>query len=67
MTEPLEGFTSSAVFERAGGIIDPQYHGSGDLSDRTNYDLEQVHSIAKVTVRSFWRLAGHVSLILTLL
>ncbi|KAG8751376.1 hypothetical protein FRC14_007952, partial [Serendipita sp. 396] len=46
----MHGFTSTQVFERAGGIIDPKYHNSGDLSNRTNYDLEQVHAIAKVTV-----------------
>lgn len=44
------GFTSTQVFERAGAIIDPKYHDSEDLSNRTNYDLEQVHAIAKVTV-----------------
>jgi hypothetical protein len=44
------GFTATQVFERAGWIIDPQYHSSKDLSNRTNYDLDQVQSIAKVTV-----------------
>lgn len=38
------------VFERAGPIIDPMYHNSGDLSDRAGYDFVQVRSIAKVTV-----------------
>jgi hypothetical protein len=44
------GFTSTQVFERAGPIIDPFYHKSGDVSNRTDYDLDQVHAIAKVTV-----------------
>ncbi|CAG8684229.1 10278_t:CDS:2, partial [Acaulospora colombiana] len=41
------GFTATQVFERAGWIIDPHYHSSGDFSNRTNYDLDQVQSIAK--------------------
>ncbi|KAG8786151.1 hypothetical protein FRC15_012039 [Serendipita sp. 397] len=54
----MHGFTSTQVFERAGGIIDPKYHNSGDLSNRTNYDLEQVHAIAKVTLASLLHVAG---------
>ncbi|KIM33711.1 hypothetical protein M408DRAFT_59865 [Serendipita vermifera MAFF 305830] len=54
----MYGFTSTQVFERAGGIIDPKYHNSGDLSNRTNYDLEQVHAIAKVTLASLLHTAG---------
>ncbi|KAG8805461.1 hypothetical protein FRC17_005501 [Serendipita sp. 399] len=52
------GFTATQVFERAGGIIDPNYHNSGDLSNRTNYDIEQVHAIAKVTLASLLHVAG---------
>ena len=45
------GFAATQVFERAGPIIDPMYHNSGDVSKREGYDLEQVRSIAKVQVR----------------
>lgn len=53
------------MFERAGPIIDPQYHRSTcwrclsmgpdgtsglDLSERVNYDFNQLHTITKVTV-----------------
>jgi hypothetical protein len=57
ISHPHLGFTSTHVFERAGAIIDPKYHNSGDLSNRTNYDLGQVHAIAKVTVStpSSWK------------
>lgn len=47
-----QGFASTQVFERAGPIADPMYHNSGDLSERTGFDLQQVRSIAKVQVRS---------------
>ncbi|KDQ06533.1 hypothetical protein BOTBODRAFT_621875 [Botryobasidium botryosum FD-172 SS1] len=45
------GFPSTWVFERAGAILDPFYHKSGDISDRPGYDFNQVRSIAKATVR----------------
>ncbi|EGO02857.1 hypothetical protein SERLA73DRAFT_47728 [Serpula lacrymans var. lacrymans S7.3] len=45
------GFPSTQVFERAGPIADPMYHNSGDLSERSGYDMHQVRSIAKVQVR----------------
>jgi len=43
------GFASTQVFERTGGIADPMYHNTGDLSRRDGYDFEQIRSIAKVT------------------
>jgi hypothetical protein len=62
--------SSGVVFERAGPILDPMYHNSGefirvavfirfshyllnpgDVSERVGYDLQQVRSIAKATVR----------------
>ncbi|KAL7415106.1 hypothetical protein BDY24DRAFT_338518, partial [Mrakia frigida] len=46
------GFAATQVFERNGGIIDPMYHNSGDLSDRPGFDFEQLKEIAKVTVSS---------------
>ncbi|KIP06642.1 hypothetical protein PHLGIDRAFT_106723 [Phlebiopsis gigantea 11061_1 CR5-6] len=42
-----QGFPATQVFERAGPIVDPMYHNSGDLSDREGYDFEQLRSIAK--------------------
>ncbi|KIY49479.1 Zn-dependent exopeptidase [Fistulina hepatica ATCC 64428] len=53
-----QGFPSTQVFERAGPIIDPMYHNSGDLSDRVGYDLEQARSIAKVQFASLLHVAG---------
>lgn len=44
------GFPATQVFERNGGIVDPMYHNSGDLSDRRGFDFEQLREIAKVTV-----------------
>ena len=46
-----QGFPATQVFERAGPIVDPMYHNSGDLSDRVGYDFEQLRLIAKVQVR----------------
>lgn len=43
-----QGFVSTWVFERNGPIADPKYHNSGDLSDRPNYDFDQIAAIAKV-------------------
>ncbi|KAF8327748.1 uncharacterized protein EI90DRAFT_3066877 [Cantharellus anzutake] len=56
----LEGFPATQVFERAGPILDPMYHNSGDLSKREGYDLQQVRSIAKVTFSSVLEAAGFV-------
>lgn len=52
------GFPSTQVFERNGWIADPMYHNSGDLSQREAYDLEQVRSIAKVTLSAVLSVAG---------
>ncbi|KAG9086767.1 hypothetical protein FRC06_002882, partial [Ceratobasidium sp. 370] len=54
-----QGFPATQVFERAGPIIDPMYHNSGDLSDRSGYDLGQVRSIAKVTFATLLEVAGY--------
>ncbi|KAH8101292.1 hypothetical protein BXZ70DRAFT_935491 [Cristinia sonorae] len=53
-----QGFPSTQVFERAGPIVDPMYHNSGDLSDREGYDFEQVKSIAKVQFATLLHSAG---------
>ncbi|EIW56722.1 Zn-dependent exopeptidase [Trametes versicolor FP-101664 SS1] len=53
-----QGFPSTQVFERAGPIADPMYHNSGDLSDRENYDFEQIKSIAKVQFATLLHVAG---------
>ncbi|CAE6527503.1 unnamed protein product [Rhizoctonia solani] len=53
-----QGFPATQVFERAGAIIDPMYHNSGDLSERSGYDLGQVRSIAKVTFATLLEVAG---------
>jgi hypothetical protein len=53
-----QGFPATQVFERAGPIIDPMYHNSGDLSNRDGYDLGQVYSIAKVTFATILEAAG---------
>ncbi|KAJ8086996.1 hypothetical protein PM082_005821 [Marasmius tenuissimus] len=53
-----EGFPATQVFERAGPIIDPMYHNSGDLSDRENYDFQQIKSIAKVQFATLLHTAG---------
>ncbi|KAI5120014.1 hypothetical protein M0805_008475 [Coniferiporia weirii] len=52
------GASSTQVFERAGPIVDPMYHNSGDLSDRIGYDLEQAKSIAKVQFATLLHAAG---------
>ncbi|KAJ7087384.1 Zn-dependent exopeptidase [Mycena crocata] len=54
-----QGFPATQVFERAGPIIDPMYHNSGDLSDRENYDFGQVKSIAKVQLATLLHSAGY--------
>ncbi|KAI5986982.1 hypothetical protein F5J12DRAFT_697228, partial [Pisolithus orientalis] len=46
-------FPAAQVSERAGSMVDPIYHNSGDLSDRPGYELNQVRSICKVQVRFF--------------
>ncbi|KAJ7490258.1 hypothetical protein B0H11DRAFT_2009769 [Mycena galericulata] len=53
-----QGFPSTQVFERAGPIVDPMYHNSGDLSDREGYDFDQVKSIAKVQLATLLHSAG---------
>ncbi|KAI0830097.1 Zn-dependent exopeptidase [Trametes gibbosa] len=53
-----QGFPATQVFERAGPIMDPMYHNSGDLSDRDNYDFEQIKSIAKVQFATLLHVAG---------
>lgn len=52
------GFPATQVFERNGPIADPMYHNSGDLSDREGYDVEQIKSIAKVTLATLFEVAG---------
>ncbi|KAH8093872.1 Zn-dependent exopeptidase [Cristinia sonorae] len=53
-----QGFPATQVFERAGPIVDPMYHNSGDVSDREGYDFEQVRSIAKVQFATLLQTAG---------
>jgi hypothetical protein len=53
-----QGFPATQVYERAGPILDPMYHNSGDLSDREGYDLKQVRSIAKVQFATLLHAAG---------
>ncbi|KAK7049718.1 hypothetical protein VNI00_005749 [Paramarasmius palmivorus] len=53
-----QGFPATQVFERAGPIIDPMYHNSGDLSDRRGYDFDQLKSIAKVQYATLLHSAG---------
>ncbi|KDQ06328.1 hypothetical protein BOTBODRAFT_39668 [Botryobasidium botryosum FD-172 SS1] len=52
------GYPSTWVFERAGSILDPMYHNSGDISNRTGYDFKQVQSIAKATFATLLEVAG---------
>lgn len=52
------GFPATAVFERNGPIADPMYHNTGDVSQREGYDLEQILSIAKVTMGAVLTVAG---------
>ncbi|KAJ7368683.1 Zn-dependent exopeptidase [Mycena albidolilacea] len=54
-----QGFPATQVFERAGDIVDPMYHNSGDLSDREGYDFGQVKSIAKVQLATLLHAAGY--------
>ncbi|KAJ7284063.1 Zn-dependent exopeptidase [Mycena rebaudengoi] len=53
-----QGFPATQVFERAGPIVDPMYHNSGDLSDRDAYDFDQIKSIAKVQFATLLHSAG---------
>ncbi|KAK4687842.1 hypothetical protein P7C73_g2269, partial [Tremellales sp. Uapishka_1] len=53
------GFPATQVSERNGPIADPEYHSSGDLSGRENYDFSQVVSIAKVTMSALLTVAGY--------
>jgi hypothetical protein len=53
-----QGFPATHIFERAGPIVDPMYHNSGDISDRENFDFDQVKSIAKVEFATLLHAAG---------
>ena len=53
------GFVATQVFERAGPIVDPMYHNSGDVVNRTGYDVEQIRSIAKATLATVLHAAGY--------
>jgi len=53
-----QGFPATQAFERAGWIVDPMYHNSGDVSDRPGYDLEQIRSITKATFATLLHTAG---------
>ncbi|TRM68225.1 hypothetical protein BD626DRAFT_545402 [Schizophyllum amplum] len=53
------GFPATQVFERAGPIIDPMYHNSGDLSDRIGYDFDQLKAIAMVEFAALLHVAGY--------
>ncbi|KAG8903483.1 hypothetical protein FRB99_003226 [Tulasnella sp. 403] len=53
-----QGFPATWVFERAGPIIDPMYHNSGDVSNRTGYDFSQLLSITKVTLATVLETTG---------
>ncbi|KAG9017473.1 hypothetical protein FRB90_001190 [Tulasnella sp. 427] len=53
-----QGFPATQVFERAGPIIDPMYHNSRDLTNRTGYDFDQLLSITKVTFATVLETAG---------
>ncbi|KAL1686267.1 hypothetical protein GGG16DRAFT_64574 [Schizophyllum commune] len=53
------GFPATQVFERAGPIIDPMYHNSGDLSDREGYDFDQLKAIAMVEFATLLHVAGY--------
>lgn len=52
------GFPATALFERNGPIADPMYHNSGDVSNRTGYDFEQIKLIARVTLATAIEAAG---------
>ncbi|THV08263.1 Zn-dependent exopeptidase [Dendrothele bispora CBS 962.96] len=53
-----QGYAATQVFERAGPIVDPMYHNSGDLTDRPGYDFEQLKSISKVQFATLLHFAG---------
>ncbi|CBQ68324.1 related to aminopeptidase [Sporisorium reilianum SRZ2] len=52
------GFPATWVFERNGPIADPMYHNSGDVTNRTGYDVGQLASIAKVVTATLLDVAG---------
>ncbi|CDU25240.1 related to aminopeptidase [Sporisorium scitamineum] len=52
------GFPATWVFERNGPIADPMYHNSGDVTNRTGYDVDQLASIAKVITATLLDVAG---------
>ncbi|KAG8876450.1 hypothetical protein FRB98_007266 [Tulasnella sp. 332] len=53
-----QGFAATQLFERAGPIIDPMYHNSGDLSNRPGYDFEQLLAISKVALATILEVVG---------
>jgi len=52
------GYPGTQVFERAGPIVDPMYHNSGDLSDREGFSFEQLYGISKVQFATLLHMAG---------
>ncbi|KAF8622131.1 hypothetical protein AX15_007262 [Amanita polypyramis BW_CC] len=54
-----QGYVATQLFERAGPIMDPMYHNSGDLSEREGYDFDQLQSIAKVQFAALLHIAGY--------
>ncbi|KAG8979322.1 hypothetical protein FRB94_011718 [Tulasnella sp. JGI-2019a] len=53
-----QGFPATQLFERAGPIIDPAYHTSGDISDREGYDFVQLLAITKVAFATILEVVG---------
>ena len=51
-------FPATWVFERNGPIADPMYHNSGDVTNRTGYDVDQLAAIAKVVTATLLDVAG---------
>jgi len=48
-----QGYSATLFFERCGGILDPQYHRSGDVVNRAGYDIPgEMTSIAKALAAS---------------
>ncbi|KAK2466025.1 hypothetical protein APHAL10511_001667 [Amanita phalloides] len=54
-----QGYVATHLFERAGPIMDPMYHNSGDVRDREGYDFDQLRSIAKVQLATLLHTAGY--------
>lgn len=53
------GFPATQVFERNDWIADPEYHSSGDVSLRDNYDFDQISAISRVVFASLLTVAGY--------